>query len=111
MRRRGAILALALAAATGARVPGIEIPHWQHMLEIAARSYELTGLGYQGVDIVLDRDLGPLVLELNARPGLAIQIANRAGLRLRLEAVLRDGVSKKVPGERVAYARERFTRL
>ena len=93
---------------TGARVRGIEIPHWQRMLEIAARSYELTGLGYQGVDIVLDRDLGPLVLELNARPGLAIQIANRAGLRLRLEAVLRDGADKESPEARVAYARDRF---
>ena len=93
---------------TGARVPGIAIPHWQRMLEIAARSYELTGLGYQGIDIVLDRDLGPLVLELNARPGLAIQIANRAGLRHRLEAVLRDGVKAKDPDARVAYAREKF---
>jgi len=93
---------------TGARVFGIEIPHWQRMLEIAARAYELTGLGYQGVDIVLDQDLGPLVLELNARPGLAIQIANRAGLRHRLEAVLRDGVDKEDPEARVAYARGRF---
>jgi alpha-L-glutamate ligase-like protein len=93
---------------TGARVPGIEIPHWQRMLEIAARSYELTGLGYQGIDIVLDRDLGPLVLELNARPGLAIQIANRAGLRHRVEAVLRDDVKSRDPDARVAYARERF---
>jgi len=93
---------------TGARVPGIEIPHWQRMLEIAARSYELTGLGYQGVDIVLDRDLGPLVLELNARPGLAIQIANRAGLRHRVEAVIADRAQNKDPDARVAYARERF---
>jgi len=93
---------------TGARVPGIEIPHWQRMLEIAARSYELTGLGYQGVDIVLDHDLGPLVLELNARPGLAIQIANRAGLRHRLEAVLRDSAKSGDPDARVAYARAHF---
>jgi alpha-L-glutamate ligase-like protein len=93
---------------TGVRVAGIEIPHWQRMLEIAARSYELTGLGYQGIDIVLDRELGPLVLELNARPGLAIQIANRAGLRHRLEAVLRDGAQQMDPEARVAYARERF---
>ncbi len=30
---------------------------------------------------------GPLVLELNARPGLGIQVANRRGLRPLLEAV------------------------
>lgn len=93
---------------TGTPVAGIPIPHWERMLEIAARSYELTGLGYQGIDIVLDRDLGPLVLELNARPGLAIQIANRAGLRQRLDAVLRDRAALNAVAKRVAYARDRF---
>ena len=93
---------------TGVPVAGIQIPHWQTMLEIASRSYELTGLGYQGIDIVLDRKLGPMVLELNARPGLAIQMANRSGLRARLEAVLRDRASLDSPAARIAYARERF---
>jgi D-alanine-D-alanine ligase-like ATP-grasp enzyme len=45
------------------------------------------GLGYLGVDVVLDRIRGPLLLEANARPGLAIQIANHAGLGARLAAV------------------------
>jgi hypothetical protein len=36
---------------------------------------------------VIDAHLGPVVLELNARPGLAIQVANRAGLLPRLTAV------------------------
>jgi len=47
----------------------------------------LTGLGYLGVDIVLDRTKGPLILELNARPGLNIQIANKIGLKSRLAQV------------------------
>lgn len=93
---------------TGNPVAGIRIPHWDRLLEIAARSYELTGLGYQGIDIVLDRDLGPLVLELNARPGLAIQIANRTGLRARLEQVLREQERLKSVEERIAYARRNF---
>ena len=58
-----------------------EIPGWPQVLELAARCYDLAQLGYLGVDIVLDRDLGPLVLELNARPGLSIQLANGRGLR------------------------------
>ncbi len=57
------------------------------MLDIAAGCNEMTGLGYVGVDLVLDRTKGPLMLELNARPGLNIQIANRAGIGARLEAV------------------------
>jgi alpha-L-glutamate ligase-like protein len=66
-------------------IAGLKIPEWDTILDISARCFEITGLGYIGVDIVLDRDRGPLVLELNARPGLAIQIANRQGLLRRLE--------------------------
>lgn len=60
-------------------VSNLLIPYWQQILLIAANCFELTGLGYLGVDLVLDAVRGPLMLELNARPGLNIQIANRAG--------------------------------
>lgn len=66
---------------------GIKIPFWNKVLEIAVKSQVFSGLGFLGIDVVIDRVKGPLVLELNARPGLAIQIANNAGLRERLERV------------------------
>lgn len=72
---------------TGASLTNFQIPGWQRLLELSARCYDAIPLGYLGVDIVLDRDLGPLVLELNARPGLNIQIANRAGLQSRLHSI------------------------
>jgi len=72
---------------TGRPVAGIEIPHWRRLLGLASRCHALTGLGYQGADFVIDRDKGPLLLELNARPGLNVQIANRAGLLPRLRNV------------------------
>lgn len=93
---------------TGNSVAGVTIPRWDALLELGARSYELTGLGYQGIDIVLDRDKGPLILELNARPGLAIQMANREGLHSRLEQVERYRTELKTVAERVAFAKERF---
>ena len=93
---------------TLAEVSGVEIPHFERMLEIAAGCNEMTGLGYVGVDLVLDRDKGPLMLELNARPGLNIQIANRTGLATRLAAVDRAGVDKLPAAERVAFAKETF---
>ena len=65
---------------TGFSLTGIQIPGWDQILEMAATCYELAPLGYLGVDLVLDRELGPMMLELNARPGLAIQIANQQGL-------------------------------
>lgn len=92
-------------------IVGLQIPHWDQLLLIAARSYELSGLGYVGVDIVLDRDLGPLILELNARPGLSIQIANGNGLghRLRqIEQLQQDGALSADPVARVEFARRHF---
>ena len=69
------------------RLSGWVIPGWDHLLLLSARCYELAPLGYLGVDMVLDANLGPLVLELNARPGLSIQIANGEGLKHRLKAI------------------------
>jgi len=93
---------------TGQPVLGVQIPNWEKLLYLAARGYELTGLGYQGVDIVLDRDKGPLILELNARPGLNIQLANRAGLLSRLQLVESHRTALGTTEERVAFAREHF---
>jgi len=62
----------------------LTIPHWQQLLELASGCAGMAGLDYLGVDIVLDRLRGPMLLELNARPGLAIQVANQAGLKHRL---------------------------
>jgi len=93
---------------TGNPVAGVIIPNWPRLLEIAARSYELTGLGYQGIDIVLDSARGPLVLELNARPGLAIQLANRDGMGRRLDAVRANYKQLISAQSRVDVAREHF---
>lgn len=92
---------------TGAPIAGLAIPRWEYLLGLAARCYELTGLGYVGVDIVLDRQFGPLILELNARPGLNIQICNRAGLRLRAERAMALPADGDIAA-RVARSRELF---
>lgn len=87
---------------------GLKLPAWGSLLELAARCYDVTGLGFLGVDVVLDRDLGPLVLELNARPGLSIQIANNDGLLRRLKIVEKDGKPGVPVPERVAFSRDRL---
>lgn len=90
-------------------VVGITVPYWDKILDIAARCYELTQLGYLGVDIVLDKDQGPLLLELNARPGLNIQIANREGVLHRYQEIeKRAALGKESPEARVAFSREQF---
>lgn len=64
---------------------GIRIPYWMDILNLAVRSQEVSNLGFLGVDIAIDKERGPVILELNARPGLAIQIANLDGLKWRLK--------------------------
>ncbi|MEO1574229.1 MAG: alpha-L-glutamate ligase-like protein [Pseudomonadota bacterium] len=93
---------------TGYAIAGLEIPGWSEILNLAARCHDITGLGYLGVDIVLDKNRGPLILELNARPGLNIQIANACGLGKRLSLI--EGLTETASGaaERVAFSREAF---
>jgi D-alanine-D-alanine ligase-like ATP-grasp enzyme len=68
----------------------------------------MAGLDYLGVDIVLDRLRGPMLLELNARPGLAIQVANQAGLQHRLLLAAKIADESKNADQKIALARRYF---
>lgn len=72
---------------TGVPVVGLRVPYWDEVLDMSRRVAEAVGLGYIGVDIVIDAEHGPMLLEANARPGLAIQIANGQGLLPRLQEI------------------------
>jgi alpha-L-glutamate ligase-like protein len=89
---------------TGLPLAGTVVPVWEEILRLAARAADAVGLDFLGVDLVVDARHGPLVLELNARPGLAIQVANRRGLRPLLEAVAVVSPPADPPG-RVALGR------
>lgn len=66
---------------------GIKIPYWNKILHMSVEAQHVSGLGFLGADISIDREKGPIILELNARPGLSIQLANLAGLKSRLKRV------------------------
>ena len=85
------------------------IPQWDKMLSLAAACYEITKMGYLGVDIVLDRDLGPMIIELNARPGLAIQVANCVGLLPRVTAIETLQKIDPNPESRIAFSKNNFS--
>ena len=68
-------------------IVGIEIPEWKRVLDASMRLGDALDMGYLGVDFVIDANVGPVVLEANARPGLAIQVAHRNGIRPRLEKI------------------------
>jgi alpha-L-glutamate ligase-like protein len=85
----------------GCSLTGVTVPLWQDVLHVAVRAADAVDLGFVGVDVVLDVRHGPLILELNARPGLSIQLANRRGLRPLLDAVAAL-TPPAAPGDRVA---------
>jgi len=93
---------------TAQNIGGFQIPHWDRILLMASHCYEAVQLGYLGVDIVLDRDHGPLILELNARPGLNIQIANRQGLKHRLRKIDELEENHETPEQRIEWSVKTF---
>lgn len=95
---------------TGVNLMTLKIPHWEELLHLAVSCYEMSGLGYLGTDIVLDKFQGPMLLELNARPGLTIQMANGCGLLPRLQMIEALDKKKRMSTEdKVAFAREHFS--
>lgn len=86
---------------------GVRIPSWSSILLMAVRTTRAIGLNYAGVDIALDREDGPLVLEINARPGLDIQFANMTPLQPRLRRI--EGLKVSTPEKGVTIAKNLFS--
>lgn len=87
-------------------IKGVKIPYWDDILEIASKVQLITNLGYMAIDICLDKNNGPVLLEINARAGLGVQIANLAPLRRRLERI--EGVKVTTPTKGVRIAKDMF---
>ncbi len=97
---------------TNSLLAEMTIPEWKTLLVLAAKCFDVTNMGYLGVDIVMDRDLGPLILELNARPGLSIQIANNAGIATHLKAIddqIKNHLEMSLE-QRVQFVQKKFAR-
>ena len=58
---------------TRAEFCDLQIPFWHEIIKIGEACSKVMPLGYLGVDVCLDDENGPLVLEVNGRPGLEIQ--------------------------------------
>ncbi|MEP2775443.1 MAG: alpha-L-glutamate ligase-like protein [Luteolibacter sp.] len=94
----------------GVGLIGVQMPDWDTILHMAVTCQEMTGLGYLGVDIMIDEDKGPLMIEVNARPGLAIQMANGIGLLRRLEPVVAQHAKKPTADleAKIAFSKKHF---
>ena len=83
---------------TRIKLRGIKVPAWDDVLEQAVQTQVVSKLGFAGIDIIIDKKHGPMVLEVNARPGLSIQLANNSSLKERLERV--ENITPKPSVER-----------
>ena len=92
----------------GGEVSGHKIPYWDEILLICSRIQQITNIGYLAVDITIDEQLGPALLEVNARAGLMVQVANLAPLRARLERV--QGIKVDSPEKGVRIGQDLFGR-
>lgn len=90
----------------GGSTAGHVIPRWEELLLIASRIQQLTNIGYLAVDLTIDREQGAVLLEVNARAGLMVQVANLAPLRARLTRV--QGLRVGSPEKGVLLAQELF---
>lgn len=87
-------------------ITGLKIPNWEEILLIASRVQQISNLGFAAIDISLDKTTGPMLLEINARAGLSVQIANMAPLRRRLERI--EGIKVQTPEKGVRIAIDLF---
>lgn len=93
---------------SGKKINGLIIPDWEKVMVYSAQIQQaLPKLGYLGIDFILDQERGPMVLELNARPGLSIQICNQDGLYRRLQRV--EGLEVRNPQHAVRIAKSLFS--
>lgn len=84
----------------------IRVPYWSAILRMSIECQVASRLGFLGVDIAIDKNYGPMVVELNARPGLEIQSVNQASLRRRLQRLY--GLKVRTVSKGVKVAKELF---
>ncbi len=83
------------------------MPSWDGVKDVARRAAAAVPLGYLGCDVVVDEHRGPLILEINARPGLEIQNVHGYGLG----RAIRGGRMSELAGPSIeALAAEAVTR-
>lgn len=93
---------------TNADLHEFSVPGWDEILSVALKAAGSSHLGYTGVDIVIDDRMGPVVLEINRRPGLGIQNSTFDGILKRLRAVeaLPDKFDLRPPADKLRLAQQ-----
>lgn len=91
---------------TNISLSGLKIPYWDRILRYAIEASKATGLGFGAIDFLIDREAGPYIVEINARPGLSIQLSNNDGLKWRMEKA--RGLKVKTTERAIRLAKDLF---
>ena len=97
---------------SGRQILGFKFNMWEEILEVASLASDVSGLGFVGVDLTVDIKTKVTILEVNKRPGLEIQNANRAGLKRRIrwvESMIKksgDDIKALGPGIKIELSRK-----
>lgn len=87
----------------GEKIRNIKLSMWDEILITASKAQQASQVKFLAVDLVLSKT-GVKILELNARAGLGIQIANQIPLKHRLQKVEDLKVSSPEKGVEVSKA-------
>jgi len=96
---------------SGRALLGFRFNMWEDILEVASIAGSCMDMGFVGVDLTVAEGKGVVVLEVNKRPGLEIQNANRSGMKRRIKWIDRYLRKNKVsendigPGIRAELSR------
>ncbi|GBF20473.1 MULTISPECIES: sugar-transfer associated ATP-grasp domain-containing protein [Arenibacter] len=66
-------------------IKGVTIPFWKEIMALSIATSKAFPLDYLGIDLVIDKTKGPQIMEVNVRPGLAIQLVNQCGLQKAID--------------------------
>jgi alpha-L-glutamate ligase-like protein len=82
-----------------------QVPFYNEALQMAVKIAEITNISFFGCDIAISKN-GPVLIELNSKPGLKIQLVNNVGLKYRLEKV--DGLKVRSKQDKVFIVSQLF---
>ncbi|MGY3791957.1 sugar-transfer associated ATP-grasp domain-containing protein [Aquimarina sp. 433] len=75
---------------SGFVIQNMPIPYWEEILKISIDTARAFPLNYLGIDIVIDKNKGPQIMEINVRPGLGIQLVNKQGLKKAIKEQIKN---------------------
>lgn len=82
-----------------------QVPFYSEALQMAVKIAEITNISFFGCDIAISKN-GPVLIELNSKPGLKIQYVNNIGLKYRLEKI--DGIKHRNKQDKIFIVSQLF---